>query len=199
MPVTTAPEESFSASVDRMVDRALAHVNLPPGLAGEIKAVNSVLQVQFPVKLRDGSYHVFKGWRAVHSTHRLPTKGGIRYAPNVSQDEVEALAALMTYKCAIADVPFGGAKGALMALTKCWALEFAPWKINVNCVAPGWVNTGMSDPTLMADVIAREIPLGREATPVEIAYAVAYLASAEADFITGQVIPINGGDTIVGI
>ena len=67
MPVTTAPEESFSASVDRMVDRALAHVNLPPGLAGEIKAVNSVLQVQFPVKLRDGSYHVFKGWRAVHS------------------------------------------------------------------------------------------------------------------------------------
>ena len=112
MPVTTAPEESFSASVDRMVDRALAHVNLPPGLAREIKAVNSVLQVQFPVKLRDGSYHVFKGWRAVHSTHRLPTKGGIRYAPNVSQDEVEALAALMTYKCAIADVPFGGAKGA---------------------------------------------------------------------------------------
>ncbi|GBL37840.1 glutamate dehydrogenase, mitochondrial [Anaerolineaceae bacterium] len=114
MPLTTAPEESFSASVDRMVDRALAHVKLPPGLAGEIKAVNSVLQVQFPVKLRDGSYHVFKGWRAVHSTHRLPTKGGIRYAPHVSQDEVEALAALMTYKCAIADVPFGGAKGALI-------------------------------------------------------------------------------------
>lgn len=91
------------------------------------------------------------------------------------------------------------AKAAILGLTKAWAKEFAPWKINVNCVAPGWVNTGMSDPALMADVIAREIPLGREATPVEIAYAVAYLASAEADFITGQIIPINGGDTIVGI
>jgi 3-oxoacyl-[acyl-carrier protein] reductase len=91
------------------------------------------------------------------------------------------------------------AKAALLGLTKAWAKEFAPWKINVNCVAPGWVNTGMSDPAVMADVIAREVPLGREAAPVEIAYAVAYLASAEADFITGQVIPINGGDTIVGI
>ncbi|MBT5415229.1 MAG: SDR family oxidoreductase [Rhodospirillaceae bacterium] len=91
------------------------------------------------------------------------------------------------------------AKAAILGLTKAWAKEFAPWKINVNCIAPGWVNTGMSDPAVMADVIAREVPLGREAAPVEIAYAVAYLASAEADFITGQVIPINGGDTIVGI
>ncbi|NDJ86681.1 MAG: Glu/Leu/Phe/Val dehydrogenase [Chloroflexi bacterium] len=97
-----------------MVDRALAHLDLPPGLSDQIKVCNEVFQVQFPVKLNDGKVHVFKGWRAVHSGHRLPVKGGIRYAPHVNQDEVEALAALMTYKCAIVDVPFGGSKGGLI-------------------------------------------------------------------------------------
>ena len=67
----------------------------------------------FPVEIK-GEIEVFTGWRAVHSTHRLPAKGGIRFAPIVDQDEVEALAALMTYKCAIVDVPFGGSKGGLL-------------------------------------------------------------------------------------
>ncbi|MFQ5720745.1 MAG: Glu/Leu/Phe/Val dehydrogenase dimerization domain-containing protein [Acidobacteriota bacterium] len=105
---------NFKQSVERTVDRALEHIDLEPGLAGEIKAVESVLQVQFPVKLDDNRYHVFTGWRAVHSAHRLPVKGGIRYSPHVTQSEVEALAALMTYKCAIVDVPYGGAKGGLV-------------------------------------------------------------------------------------
>jgi glutamate dehydrogenase (NAD(P)+) len=105
---------SFSASLDGMVDRALAHLDLPSGLPEAVKAGQSVLQVQFPVKLADDRYRVFKGWRAVHSDHRLPVKGGIRYAPFVNQDEVEALAALMTYKCAVVDVPFGGSKGGLI-------------------------------------------------------------------------------------
>ncbi|MCK5263943.1 MAG: Glu/Leu/Phe/Val dehydrogenase, partial [Gammaproteobacteria bacterium] len=81
--------------------------------ATAIKACNSVLQVQFPVKIR-GKIEVFTGWRATHSSHRLPSKGGIRFATYACQDEVEALAALMTYKCAIVDVPFGGSKGALL-------------------------------------------------------------------------------------
>ncbi|NOZ09688.1 MAG: Glu/Leu/Phe/Val dehydrogenase [Gammaproteobacteria bacterium] len=96
-----------------MVDRAISIMDLDPGIAGAIKACNSVLQMRFPVKIR-GKLEIFTGWRAVHSTHRLPAKGGIRFAPGVNQDEVEALAALMTFKCAIVDVPFGGSKGGLI-------------------------------------------------------------------------------------
>ena len=105
-------EVSFRESVDLMFDRAAATLDLPPGLPEQIRTTNNVYQVRFFVKFRDG-YHVFSGWRAVHSEHRLPVKGGIRFAPEVSQDDVEALAALMSYKCAIVDVPFGGSKGGL--------------------------------------------------------------------------------------
>lgn len=110
---TAIVEPSFRKSVDLMVDKAIAVMELDAGTARAIKTCNAVLQVRFPVKIR-GKIEVFTGWRATHSTHRLPSKGGIRYAPYADQDEVEALAALMTYKCAIVDVPFGGSKGALL-------------------------------------------------------------------------------------
>lgn len=106
------PSTSFSASVNCMVDRAFEVLGTDPGIASAIKSCDAVLQVQFPVTIKD-QIQVFAGWRATHSTHRLPAKGGIRFAPIVDQDEVEALAALMTYKCAIVDVPFGGSKGGL--------------------------------------------------------------------------------------
>ncbi len=106
-------EPSFRESVNLMVDKAISVIKLDAGTAKAIKACNAVLQVQFPVKIR-GKIEVFTGWRATHSTHRLPSKGGIRYAPYINQDEVEALAALMTYKCAIVNVPFGGSKGGLI-------------------------------------------------------------------------------------
>lgn len=106
-------EPSFRESVDLMVDKAMTAMKLDAGVAQAIKTCNAVLQVKFPVNVR-GKVEVFTGWRATHSTHRLPSKGGIRYAPYANQDEVEALAALMTYKCAIVDVPFGGSKGALL-------------------------------------------------------------------------------------
>lgn len=103
---------SFRKSVNLVVDEAATTLALPPGLLEQIKSCNSVYQVRFPVRMR-GGYTVFTGWRAAHSEHRLPVKGGIRYAPTVDQDDVEAMAALMTYKCAIVDVPFGGSKGGL--------------------------------------------------------------------------------------
>jgi glutamate dehydrogenase (NAD(P)+) len=103
---------SFRQSVDRMVDTAIDVMDLDPGVARAIKTGTAVLQVSFPVKIR-GQIEIFTGWRAVHSIHRLPSKGGIRYSPSVNQMEIEALAALMTYKCAIVDVPFGGSKGGL--------------------------------------------------------------------------------------
>ncbi len=87
-------------------------MDLPPGLADQIKQCNTIFQVRFPALVRN-EYRVFQGWRVTHTEHRLPAKGGIRFAPHVNQDEVEALAALMTYKWAIVDVPFGGSNGGL--------------------------------------------------------------------------------------
>lgn len=104
---------SFTDSVNHMADRAFLALNIDEGVANAIKTCSATIQVNFPVEI-DGKVEVFTGWRSVHSTHRLPAKGGIRYATIVDQDEVEALAALMTYKCAIVDVPFGGSKGGLL-------------------------------------------------------------------------------------
>ena len=86
---------SFSDSVNQMAQKAFDALTLEHRVARAITTCNAVLQVTFPVEIR-GTVEIFTGWRAVHSTHRLPAKGGIRYAPIVNQDEVEALAALMT-------------------------------------------------------------------------------------------------------
>ncbi|MGB1800377.1 MAG: Glu/Leu/Phe/Val family dehydrogenase [Gammaproteobacteria bacterium] len=104
---------SFSESVNYMADRALSVLDVDSGTAASIKSCNSTIKVSFPVEI-NGKIEVFTGWRSVHSDHRLPAKGGIRFAPIVNEDEVEALASLMTYKCAIVDVPFGGSKGGLL-------------------------------------------------------------------------------------
>ena len=106
-------ELSFRESVNLSCDMAMETLDIPEGMSKYIRNVNNVYQVRFPVKIK-GEIETFIGWRAVHSDHRLPTKGGIRFAPNVSQNEVEALAALMSYKCALVDVPFGGSKGGLL-------------------------------------------------------------------------------------
>ncbi|MFU8882796.1 MAG: Glu/Leu/Phe/Val family dehydrogenase [Rhodobacterales bacterium] len=105
-------EPSFRESVDLMFNRAVALMDLPPGLEEKIRVCNSTYTVRFGVRLR-GTIHTFTGYRSVHSEHMEPVKGGIRYAMGVNQDEVEALAALMTYKCALVEAPFGGSKGGL--------------------------------------------------------------------------------------
>ncbi|MFL2492466.1 MAG: Glu/Leu/Phe/Val family dehydrogenase [Luminiphilus sp.] len=108
----SSQELSFTANVDRQFLRAANLLDLPPGLAQQIRTCNATYTVRFPVRLRE-RIHVFTGYRSVHSDHITPVKGGIRYSLAVNQDEAEALAALMTYKCAVVDVPFGGSKGGL--------------------------------------------------------------------------------------
>ena len=108
----TISEPSFRESVDLMFNRAVAIMDLPPGLEEKIRVCNATYTVRFGVRLR-GKIETFTGYRCVHSEHMEPVKGGIRYAPGVHQDEVEALAALMTYKCALVETPFGGSKGGL--------------------------------------------------------------------------------------
>ncbi len=105
-------EPSFRESVDIMYSRAVALMDLPPGLEEKIRVCNATYTVRFGVRLR-GQLQTFTGYRSVHSEHMEPVKGGIRYATGVNQDEVEALAALMTYKCALVEAPFGGSKGGL--------------------------------------------------------------------------------------
>ncbi|MGH1458577.1 MAG: Glu/Leu/Phe/Val family dehydrogenase [Paracoccaceae bacterium] len=107
-----ASEPSFRESVDLMFNRAVALMDLPPGLEEKIRVCNATYTVRFGVRLR-GKIQTFVGYRSVHSDHMEPVKGGIRYALSVHQDEVEALAALMTYKCALVEAPFGGSKGGL--------------------------------------------------------------------------------------
>ncbi len=104
--------QPFLASVNYYFEKAARFLNLPPGLINQIRVCNSVYYMQFPVRIK-GDIQVVQAWRAEHSHHKLPCKGGIRYAPTVDQEEVEALAALMTYKCAVVDVPFGGGKGGI--------------------------------------------------------------------------------------
>ncbi|MBN2905724.1 MAG: Glu/Leu/Phe/Val dehydrogenase [Rhodobacteraceae bacterium] len=102
-----------------MFDRAVALMDLPPGLAEKIRVCNATYTVRFGVRLR-GRIETFTGYRSVHSEHMEPVKGGIRYALGVHQDEVEALAALMTYKCALVEAPFGGSKGGLRIDPRAW-------------------------------------------------------------------------------
>lgn len=112
-------EPSFRESVDLMFNRAVALMDLPPGLEEKIRVCNATYTVRFGVRLR-GQIHTFTGYRSVHSEHMEPVKGGIRYAMGVNQDEVEALAALMTYKCALVEAPFGGSKGGLRIDPRQW-------------------------------------------------------------------------------
>lgn len=115
----------FHESVSLYFDRAASFLDLDPGLLEHIRSCNAVLRLRFPVKDDDGRIVVVEAYRAQHSHHRLPCKGGFRYSLDVTQDETIALASLMTYKCAVVGVPFGGAKGGV--------------KIDTRAASPGFV------------------------------------------------------------
>lgn len=105
-------EYSFFDAVQESFDKAAKFTSWDPGILEQIKQCNSVYRMHFPVKIGD-KIEVIKAYRVQHSHHKTPCKGGIRFSTAVNLDEVMALAALMTYKCAIVNVPFGGAKGGI--------------------------------------------------------------------------------------
>lgn len=136
--------KKFLDSVHEFFDHAASFSKLSPGILAQIKAPNSVYKVSFPVEI-EGKIEVIEGIRVQHSHHKLPSKGGIRYSMQVDEDEVKALATLMTFKCAVVDVPFGGAKGGvkinprtssvktLESVTRRYATEL----IKKNLIGPG--------------------------------------------------------------
>ncbi len=134
----------FFESVNRNFAKAASHTGLPKGLLDQIRACNTVLRMRFPVRIGD-DIEVIEAYRAQHSHHRMPTKGGIRYSMDVDQEEVMALAALMTYKCALVDVPFGGAKGGIKIDPKKYSVDqleritrrYTSELINRNMIGPG--------------------------------------------------------------
>ena len=166
--MSTDTEPSFRDSVELMFSRAVKLVDLPPGLEEKIRVCNATYTVRFGVRLR-GKLHTFTGYRAVHSEHMEPVKGGIRYAMAVHQDEVEALAALMTFKCALVETPFGGSKGGLRIdpneweeheleqITRRFAYELAKRDLihpSQNVPAPD-MGTGEREMAWIADQYAR--------------------------------------------
>ena len=140
----TQSQSSFFDNVSIYFDQAASFTEYPTGLLDQIKVCNSVYSFKFPVRTSSG-YEVISGWRAQHSHHKLPVKGGIRYSEDANEDEVKALAALMTYKCAVMDVPFGGAKGAVKINPKKYTVEeleqitrrYTSELIKKNFIGPG--------------------------------------------------------------
>ncbi|NDW52018.1 Glu/Leu/Phe/Val dehydrogenase [Aliiroseovarius sp. PrR006] len=161
-------EPSFRESVELMFNRAASLMNLPSGLEEKIRVCNATYTVRFGVRLR-GEIKTFTGYRSVHSEHMEPVKGGIRYAISVDQDEVEALASLMTFKCALVETPFGGSKGGLRIdpreyeehelelITRRFAYELAKRDLinpSQNVPAPD-MGTGEREMAWIADQYAR--------------------------------------------
>ncbi|KAI9481605.1 MAG: hypothetical protein EXX96DRAFT_567364 [Benjaminiella poitrasii] len=116
-------EPSFLQSVEKYYDHAAKLSDIQSHTLAHLRAVDGVLRVTFPIEVENGKYEVIEGYRAQHSRHRLPVKGGIRFSEEVDLQEVEALASLMTYKCAVVDVPFGGAKGGIKIDPKKYTAE----------------------------------------------------------------------------
>jgi len=141
-------EPHFYDDVCSFVDQAAKYTNHDKGLLHQIKACNSVYRFQFPIR-RGNSFEIIHAWRVEHSHHMSPTKGGIRYSELVNEDEVMALAALMTYKCAIVNVPFGGAKGGIKINPKEYTvaeLENITRRYTVELIKKNFIGPGIDVP-----------------------------------------------------
>ena len=117
-PLPALPVDDPWVNAQRQFDNAAEILNLSPGLRAVLREVRRELLVRFPVKMDDGSLRVFEGYRVQHNTTRGPAKGGIRFHPETSLEEVKALAMWMTWKCALMNIPYGGAKGGVVVTPK---------------------------------------------------------------------------------
>ncbi|MFP4340715.1 MAG: Glu/Leu/Phe/Val family dehydrogenase [Cyclobacteriaceae bacterium] len=181
---------SFFGDVCNFVDKAAKFTEHPIGLVDQIKACNSVYKFHFPIRLAKGGYRVITAWRVQHSHHRLPTKGGIRYSNMVNEDEVMALAALMSYKCALVDVPFGGAKGGVCINTadyKASELESITRRYTTELIRKNFISPAL-------DVPAPDYGTGsREMAWIADTYSTFYPEQTNAyGCVTGKPVSLHG-------
>ena len=168
-------DSSFLETVSTFFDNAAAHTSHPAGLLDQIKHSNSIYQFKFPLMRDDGSYEIVRAFRVEHSHHKLPVKGGIRYSELATQDEVQALAALMSFKCAIADIPFGGAKGGVQIEPRKYTagqLEHITRRYTAELIKKNFIGPGIDVPAPDYGTGAREM---------------AWIADTYAAFYPGQI------------